>query len=595
MADIIFEARKRLEKETSEAVAKEADEQLEAARQEKDRKAEAAWLVVGSDADVGLGDYEAALDKASEAATFFKEVNDQSGLAVAQLAVAMINEDIDTAVQAADEAADIFKAAGQTENQVEMLLTTAKLQLQKEATSEAMRAAKTALDICKAKGHKQKQEEALGVIIDVNLMMDKDTDANDAANNALAIAKESGNKFGEAAALNTLGQLAMQKGDLKAASEYAQQMLEVCKASDNTSGQAAALHTIATTLLARDEYSEEGFDAAQESVALYRAVGDTVGGASALHTFANCLFMRGEFKSGLQIAREALDCFRITGDVTQAEALKSTIDDARAEFNASRQLAPAPRQKKTELARALAGPGKTVCNTPATMADDEIQEASERSKAWGVPKHVEPDAITAAAGTLPKQMVLWGKCLGDFSGNEVCADFSEFITVMAKRDVKIPIIVLTSSVYARSTGQMAPGSLPAVSGITMWGLIRTTRQEIPAVVTALVDINGTKSYQQYPRMLKATSMESAYYHGGKFEPQIEQVPSLIRAGLKRDHGSGSGKGKPQFMRKSFNWMGPNHKLDFCWYRQSWKLTGPAQYIRPEEGSVYPYNPVSLGD
>jgi len=594
MADIIFEARARLDKETSEVVATEAAEKLQAAKLEKNRKAEAAWLVIGSDADVGLGDYEGALEKASDAASAFKEVNDNAGAAVAQLSVAMIQEDVETAIQAADEAADLFKAAGESGNQAEMLLTTAKLQLQQEATSEAMRAAKAALDLCKAKDLKQKQEEALGIIVDVNLMLDKVSDANDAAIDALAVAKECGDKLGEAAALNTLGQLAMQKGDIQKASEYAQQMLEVSKASDNTSGQAAALHTIATTLLSKDQYSEEGFEAAQESVALYRAVGDTTGGASALHTFASCLFVRGEFKLGLRIAREALDCFRLTGDEAQAEALKILIDEARVDFSACRQL-PAPRPKKTELLRAPAGPGKTICNTPCSLADEEVEEASERRKAWGVPKHVEPDAITAAAGQLPKQMVLWGKALGDFSGNEVCADFSEFITVMAKRDVKIPIIVLTSSVYARSTGQMAPGSLPAVSGITLWGLIRTTRQEIPAVVTALVDINGTKSYQQYPRMLKATSMESAYYHGGKFEPQIEQVPSLIRAGLKRDHGSGSGKGKPQFMRKSFNWMGPNHKLDFCWYRQSWKLTGPAQYIRPEEGSVYPYNPVSLGD
>jgi len=57
------------------------------------------------------------------------------------------------------------------------------------------------------------------------------------------------------------------------------------------------------------------------------------------------------------------------------------------------------------------------------------------------------------------------------------------------------------------------------------------------------------------------------------------LSSLFRRDLKRDNLTGGGGGKTdtkaaRFMRKSFNWTGPSHKLDFCWYRQDWRAVGP---------------------
>merc|ERR1711862_520625 len=87
--------------------------------------------------------------------------------------------------------------------------------------------------------------------------------------------------------------------------------------------------------------------------------------------------------------------------------------------------------------------------------------------------------------------------------------------------------------------------------------------------------------------------ESAYYHRARWEPQIAAVPSLFRRDLKRDNltggGGGSGghsdpKAAAKFMRKSFAWTGPSHKLDYCWYRQEWRAVGPA------EGDIGPMPP-----
>merc|ERR1712190_164639 len=47
---------------------------------------------------------------------------------------------------------------------------------------------------------------------------------------------------------------------------------------------------------------------------------------------------------------------------------------------------------------------------------------------------------------------------------------------------------------------------------------------------------------------------------------------------------GDPKKAAKFMRKSFSWTGPSHKLDYCWYRQEWRAVGPA------EGDIGPMPP-----
>merc|ERR1712039_17331 len=212
--------------------------------------------------------------------------------------------------------------------------------------------------------------------------------------------------------------------------------------------------------------------------------------------------------------------------------------------------------------------------------------ATSSRKYWGVPKTVESDPKVGAAERAPSHSIIFGTCMSDNVPTQTCVEFGNLVAAMAKGDVaKIPIIVTTSGVNGRMCGEMVPTHMTGVSAVTIFGMVRTIRQEIPTVQCYLLDFSAAMTTAEIPRMLRmpAAVPESAYYHNMRWEPQIAQVPSLFRRGLQRDNLTGGGTGVQEkdkkaaakFMRKSFNWTGPSHKLDFAWYRQEWRAVGPA--------------------
>ena len=53
-------------------------------------------------------------------------------------------------------------------------------------------------------------------------------------------------------------------------------------------------------------------------------------------------------------------------------------------------------------------------------------------------------------------------------------------------------------------------------------------------------------------------------------PRPSNPPSHAGVGLCACRPTPDSPQAARFMRKSFNWTGPSHKLDFCWYRQEWR-------------------------
>merc|ERR1719189_528021 len=117
---------------------------------------------------------------------------------------------------------------------------------------------------------------------------------------------------------------------------------------------------------------------------------------------------------------------------------------------------------------------------------------------------------------------------------------------------------------------MTPASMNDISAATVWGLVRTARQEVPSVIMQLLDFSHDMTTAEIPRCIRPALPESSYYHQARWEPQIAAVPSLLRRELRRDNlTAGGGEGAKdtektaKFSRKSFNWVGPNHKIDFA--------------------------------
>jgi tetratricopeptide (TPR) repeat protein len=499
--------------------------------------------------------------------------------------------DLGKAAELADAA--VGAARGETEKAM-ALKTLAEIYLAQGQTSDALKAAQDG--VSKAGSDKKAEVALMLTVVDVKLAMDASGDAMKTANDALEKAKGAGDKAGQVGAMSRLAQMYLSMDNTSKAIEMATEALTMATDDDKT-GTATAHFVLGSATLAADPESMDGIKSMKAALAIFETLGDIGAMSSALHTLANCFFSKGALEEGLNCAREALACYRQMGDTMNEEALKATIEEARAATMELRKTTPKrPIALPTGGASPPSAGPESSTITESTVPKEMMDWAAAGRKYWGVPKHVGPDPTVDAAERAPSHVIVWGGSLSDNVPTQNCIEFGDLVGCMAKGDVaKIPIMVQTCGVNSRMTGQHLPSSFTNMAAVTLWGLVRTVRQEIPQVQIVLLDFNEELTAAQIPRQIRPPIPyvnESAYYHHARYEPQLAQVPSLFRRELKRDNltggGGGSQMGDPKkvakFMRRSFNWTGPTHKLDYCWYRQEWRACGPA------EGDVGPMPP-----
>lgn len=501
------------------------------------------------------------------------------------------------AAGALSKASEMFRAAGDNSSGAEALIACAEVQLANGDADPALSTAQGAVQIAEGHSLKALHAKALRTKVSASMAKEDDAAAMKDALEAQKVSKDGADKKGEIAALRSIAEIHLQRGSSTAAIETATEMLTLCADCGHTAGEAAAKLILANAILSTDQASQEGLQCGKEALALFDQVGDVFGTATTLYMLANGFFARAELEEGLKCAREALAIFRQTGDTMNEEILKQTIEQARAMTAEYRKQAP----KKPMLLPAGSGPPPSTGPEVSPITDSRVpKEALESAvasrKYWGIPKMVQPDPTVDAIERAPSHAIIWGHSLSDNVATQNCVEFGDLVATMAKGDVaKIPIVVTTQGVNGRMTGEHIPHHMTGVSAVTIWGMVRTVRQEIPQVQCLLLDFSAQQTSAQIPRNLRMPPLvaESAYYHHARWEPQLAQVPSLFRRELKRDNltgggGGGGNMGDPKkaakFMRRSFNWTGPSHKLDFAWYRQEWRAVGPA------EGNMGPMPP-----
>jgi hypothetical protein len=157
---------------------------------------------------------------------------------------------------------------------------------------------------------------------------------------------------------------------------------------------------------------------------------------------------------------------------------------------------------------------------------------------------------------------------------------------MSQAGARIPILVITRGAFGRFVGETMAPKWTDASSMAMWGLLRTARQEIPNIPMLSVDIPYGTPLAHISKCLLPSDTEQLYYHGVKFMPQIEAIPSLLK---KAQSNAAAGKAKtatkPMFARKMFNWGRPESKLDNIWFRQKFVAVGPAWTDVPTKKGV----------
>jgi len=215
------------------------------------------------------------------------------------------------------------------------------------------------------------------------------------------------------------------------------------------------------------------------------------------------------------------------------------------------------------------------------LSKNAIGEATAGRHAARKPKIYEADTSNILPASVPAQCVIWGKALSDGSSTQWNTEFCLLLLAMNQMSMKIPILCVTRGVYSRQCGEITASPLNDVFGISLWGLIRSAQQEMPQMPLLMLDVPSCETCAEIPRGLALTDQQCAYYHGNKFTPHIEAVPSLARrerqTGTSHFTKQQDGKtNKPIFKQRAFSFGRPTHKLDNCWFRQSWTTTGPAR-------------------
>lgn len=218
------------------------------------------------------------------------------------------------------------------------------------------------------------------------------------------------------------------------------------------------------------------------------------------------------------------------------------------------------------------------------MATDAIADATANKHNAMIPAAGRADHPGATVPKAPQQIITWGYPMTDGTVTGWGTDFSVLLNAMSQAGARIPVLVLTKGAYGRFTGETVASNWNGYSGMSMWGLIRSARQEIPNIPMLLLDFPYGQPTAQWGRTLLPSDAEQIYYHGVKFVPQIEQVASLVK---KAQNTPGAGKaatagGKPMFNRKMFNWGRPESKLDNVWFRQKFVAVGASMMEMPQK-------------
>jgi hypothetical protein len=223
-------------------------------------------------------------------------------------------------------------------------------------------------------------------------------------------------------------------------------------------------------------------------------------------------------------------------------------------------------------------PPKVERAAESKLSKEAIQDAIRTKHNAIIPAAGRADHPGAAVPKAPQQIVCWAYGMTDGTVTGWGTDFCVLLNAMSQAGARIPILLITKGAYGRFVGESVASCWNNYSSMAMWGLIRSARQEIPNIPMLLLDFPYGTPTAQWGRTLLPSDAEQIYYHGVKFVPQIEQVPSLVRKAQEAPGGgkartNASGSAKPMFARKMFNWGRPESKLDNVWFRQKFMAVG----------------------
>mmetsp|Transcript_8946 Transcript_8946/g.24948 ORF Transcript_8946/g.24948 Transcript_8946/m.24948 type:complete len:697 (-) Transcript_8946:306-2396(-) len=531
-----------------------ADKLLAVFKDASNRKGEGAALQTKALVFLQTGDPVAALDLLGGARSACEDTRLEVSVLHSMMEAQSQQDDFRSMEGTARQLRTVFKGAGVKDGEADALSLLAHMSIIRGDSEEAVKHADEATEAVK-EGDGSMAVAVLRLAVNAHLLRGDGKEAKRVVTEALA-GLVSGDKARESEMLTIMSSVYLSMGDGEGALVAGGEAVTAGKGVKGI--EASALLAVADAHQFVKEGSSEALKAAKDAVSFAQRSGMIGLHANALRSLAAVHLSRRDTVSALQVGRESLALYQKAADWQGEQSLWDNL----LQYIPGSAFTP-----QSELTPPSDG----------QLTKEQLNEAVGRRKKIPTGNIIHNDMMKSALPTPPVQAVIFGAALSDGSPSQWSVEFMRYLCELTAANLTVPVIVPTKGAFGRQMGGLGPASLTDASSLALWGLIRTTRQEIPRIPVVLCDFPFGTPSAEIGKYLAPTDLETLYYHKTKFHSQIVQIDSLFRRDAKKDtHNSGAVKEKgPRFQRKAFKFGMPAHKLDYCWYRQNWVAGLPA--------------------
>jgi len=272
------------------------------------------------------GDGEEGSNRAMEALTLFREMNDKQG---EQDSLRLLHSayraqgKLDYAAEQASAELAKFKGKDQR-GEASMLFTIGDVALAKSQPGEAIKSFQEATDLFKKAGDKKMAVNALLASAGASLKKYDLEEATSNAKAALGLAEDLGDKTAQGKSQLWCAICSMEDGSLSDALASASKALGLFKEAENEKMEIAALELMVDVYLTKG-LPRKALHAAEQALALCRKIEYGRGEGGALHAVVYTMLEKGEAKKALKLGQKALDAFQKTGNKAGEAAARCAL------------------------------------------------------------------------------------------------------------------------------------------------------------------------------------------------------------------------------------------------------------------------------
>jgi len=480
-----------------------AIEGLQAARDNGDKKAQAFALYASLRLRVLQGERVGSCQaEAMEATRLLKELGEKKHAATMLLMLAnnSLSSGFDQKPSAALRyASDAFGLFDDASDKAAALTTQAEAHIAAKNPGEAVAVAAKALLLLQ--GNAPMEASTMILTAKAQLMNKEFVQAETSATSA--IAKAGPDHALVASAKCVVAESMFARGQQGNGREVAVEGLELARAGQDIMAEASLLHLLAKSSLSSDPL--ESVDYAEKALTIYLLRGEPTLEAAATHTAAKAHLAIKNYDAALQLSMQASSLGNGNGDVVMEASALHTASQARMGKGRIGEALLAAR-KSAELFHAIGDKdGEKTVAIAITKIQDKMPPPHRPQNVLltSNPASAPTNLITQA-----RHCVVWNNPCKEGAYINYNLELLRLIDDISKSTTQTPIVVCSMGAMGRHLGCPVPGQQKDINSMSIWGVVRTVRLEMPRMPIFTVDLPTDADGSELARVICDATQDS---------------------------------------------------------------------------------------